>query len=406
VLVIAALALVGWLAGSALAGDTDGERAVFAALSVLVMGYPCAVGIAAPLSIVRGGGEAADRGIIMRTGEAFQTLRLVRTVVLDKTGTLTEGRMAVRELEPTGTVEELLAAGAAAEAPSEHPLAIAVVDAALDHGVAVDDPADFESHTGLGVLATLGSSTVLVGRPSFLAKRGVNLEALRSRIAELQEAGRTVIAASRDGRALGIIALGDRLRPDAAETVAAIRGLGIEPVLITGDNERAARHFAREAGIVQVHAAARPEQKAQIVHELQQRGRVAMVGDGINDAPALMQADVGIAMGGGTDIAMESADIIVVGDRLEAVLTAREISRTSYRKIKQNVTLAFLFNGIGVPLATTGLVHPVWAMIAMALSVTSLFVNSLWGRPSLLFGAIRSVGRPLTSEPTPAAAPG
>ncbi|MCA1679235.1 MAG: HAD-IC family P-type ATPase, partial [Actinobacteria bacterium] len=314
-------------------------------------------------------------------------------------------QMAVRELEPIGRAEELLAAAAAAEAQSEHPLAIAVVDAALDRGLAVEDPADFESHTGLGVEAIVAGSTVLVGRPSFLAERGVNLEALRSRIAQLEQAGRTVIAASRDGRALGIIALGDQLRSDAVETVEAIRALGITPVLVTGDNDRAARHFAREAGIEKVHAAVRPEQKAQIVRELQQHGRVAMVGDGINDAPALMQSDVGIAMGGGTDIAMESADIIVVGDRLDAVLAAREISRASYRKVKQNVTLAFLFNGIGVPLATTGLVHPVWAMIAMALSVTGLFVNSLWGRPSLLFGAIRSVGRPVASDPTPAVAP-
>jgi len=402
VLLISVLALVGWLAGSSLLGETDVQRAVFAALSVLVMGYPCAVGIAAPLSIVRGGGEAADQGIIMRTGEAFQTLRLVRTVVLDKTGTLTEGRMVVRELEPAGQTQELLAAAAAAEAPSEHPLANAVGDAALDRGVQVRDPEDFESHTGLGVQATVDGHTVLVGRPRFLDEHGVHLEALAGRIAELEEAGRTVIAASRDGRALGIIALGDRLRGDAAETVAAIRELGITPVLVTGDNARAARHFADEAGVEAVHAGVRPEEKAQIVRDLQQEGRVAMVGDGINDAPALMQADVGIAMGGGTDIAMESADIIVVGDRLEAVLAAREISRTSYRKIKQNVTLAFLFNGIGVPLATTGLVHPVWSMIAMALSVTSLFVNSLWGRPSLLFGAIRSVGRATARNPLPA----
>ncbi|MCA1679233.1 MAG: HAD-IC family P-type ATPase, partial [Actinobacteria bacterium] len=340
----------------------------------------------------------------MRTGEAFQTLRLVQTVVLDKTGTLTDGKMVVRELEPTGDLDELLLAAAAAEAPSEHPLANAVIDAALDRGLPVADPTDFQSHTGLGVEATVAHSTVLVGRPSFVAARGVDLATLDARIQELEQIGRTVIVASADGCALGIIALADQLRADAIQTVAAIRALGLTPVLVTGDNDRAARHFAREAGIEHVHAAARPEQKAQIIRRLQQHGRVAMVGDGINDAPALMQSDVGIAMGGGTDIAMESADIIIIGDRLQAVLTAREISRASYRKIKQNVTLAFLFNGIGVPLATTGLVHPVWAMIAMALSVTGLFVNSLWGRPSLLFDAIRSVGRPIASQPPASAA--
>ena len=401
VLSISALALIGWLVGSAAAGSVDVHRAVFAALSVLVIGYPCAVGIAAPLSIVRGAGEAADEGIIMRTGEAFQTLRLVRRVVLDKTGTLTEGHPTVRELEPLGAVNDLLAAAAAAESASEHPLARAVLDAALDSGLPIPDPDEFHSHTGLGVEATVAGDTVLAGSPAFLAERGIDLGTLTPRIVPLEAEGRTVIAVARNGQALGAIALGDRLRADAARTVTALRELGIEPVLVTGDNERAAAHFAREAGIEEVHAGVRPAEKAAIIRQLQQHDRVAMVGDGINDAPALMQADVGIAMGGGTDIAMESADVIIVGDRLEAVLRAREISRWSYRKIKQNVTIAFLFNGIGVPLAATGLVYPVWAMIAMALSVTTLFVNSLWGRPKLFTDAILSVGRQAAAtEPT------
>ena len=393
VLSLSLLALLGWLAGSAIAGDLDVQRAVFAALAVLVMGYPCAMGIAAPLSIVRGSGEAAAQGIIMRTGEAFQTLRLVERIALDKTGTLTAGRPVVTEIAALGDEGDLLTVAAGAESASEHPLAAAVVDAAFDRGLPVGEPQDFASHTGLGIEATLDGHAVLVGRPAFLAEHGVDLHAVEERIEHLEAQGRTVIAVSRDGRAVGAIALGDQLRPDAAHTVARLRELGVEPVLITGDNERAARHLAHQAGIEEVHAGVHPDQKATILRDLQRRGRVAMVGDGINDAPALMQADVGIAMGGGTDIAMESADVIITGERLEPLLTAREISRTSYRKVKQNVTIAFTFNGIGVPLATTGLVYPVWAMIAMAVSVSLLFINSLWGRPDLLIGALLSVGR-------------
>ncbi|HWP34112.1 MAG TPA: cation-translocating P-type ATPase [Thermodesulfobacteriota bacterium] len=397
VLIVAALAVVGWLLGSWLvAGQADVERAVFAGLSVLVMGYPCAVGISAPLSIVRGAGEAAERGILMRTGEAFQGYRLVRTIVLDKTGTLTEGRPVVREIEVLeGTEEALLAVAAAAEACSEHPLAQAVVEAASARGAVLPDVQSFEALPGRGVVARTEQGELLVGSPAFLASRGVDLAPAAARIRALEEAGRTVIAVARNGRALGVLALGDALRPDAARTVAALRRAGLEPVLLTGDNERAARRIAREVGIGEVYAGVLPDGKAEVVRRLQANGRVAMVGDGINDAPALMQADVGIAMGGGTDIAIESADIIVLSNRLEALLVAREISRRSYRKMLQNVTLAFLFNGIGIPVAATGLIYPVWAMVAMVVSVTAIFFNSLWGRPRLFFDAILSVGRPV-----------
>jgi heavy metal translocating P-type ATPase len=399
VLLLSAGSFIAWFVGSWLAGgEADVQRATFAALSVLVMGYPCAVGIAAPLSIVRGAGEAADKGIIMRTGEAFQAFRLVRTVVLDKTGTLTEGRPTVQEIEPVGSPDELLALVAAAEASSEHPLAQAVLTAAVERGLDVPSVEDFDSLAGRGVMARIGGDLVLVGRPSFLKDEGVDLSGLEHRVAELEEAGRTVIAASRGGRLLGAIAFDDSVRPDASEAVSAMRQAGIRPVLVTGDNRRAAERVALELGIGEVHAGALPNEKAEAVRALQRTGRVAMVGDGINDAPSLMQADVGVAMGAGTDIAIESADIVIVGNRLPSILTAREISRYSYRKTRQNVTLAFLFNGIGIPLATTGLVYPVWAMVAMALSVTTIFVNSLWGRPRLFFDAIMSVGRGVPGE--------
>ncbi|WP_219416396.1 heavy metal translocating P-type ATPase [Pseudonocardia nigra] len=395
VLIVSALALLGWLVGSwALAGDPDVRRAVFAGLGVLVMGYPCAVGIAAPLAIVRAAGEAADQGVIMRTGEAFQTFGQIRTVLLDKTGTLTEGRPAVREVEALGSAEELLRLAAAAESSSEHPLARAVVAAAEQRGLSVPAAEDFTSVTGFGVTARVEGREVLVGRPQFLTDRGVDLAPLAETVARLEAAGRTAVAVAADGRPLGVVALGDEIRADAVEAVAQLRAAGLSPVLVTGDNARAARHIAEQLGIDDVRAGVLPEGKAEIVREFQAGGdRVAMVGDGINDAPALMQADVGIAMGGGTDIAVESADIIIVRDDLRAVLTARQLSRSAYRRTRHNVALAFLFNGIGIPLATTGLVYPVWAMVAMAASVTTIFINSIGGRPSLLFDAISSVGR-------------
>jgi len=402
VLVVSALALVGWLAGSwALAGEPDVRRGVFAALGVLVMGYPCAVGIAAPLAIVRAAGEAADRGIIMRTGEAFQTFGQVRTVLLDKTGTLTEGRPGVRAIEALDDEGDLLRFAAAAESSSEHPLARAVVAFAENRGLTLPTAQEFTSVTGLGVTARIEGRDILVGRPQFLTDRGVDLTPLAESIGRLEQDGHTVIAVAADLAPVGVIALGDQLRTDAVEALAQLKADGLTPVLVTGDNPRAAAIIAAQLGIDDVRAGVLPEDKAAIVREFQTGGaRVAMVGDGINDAPALMQADVGVAMGGGTDIAVESADVIIVRDDLGAVLAARDLSRSAYRRTRHNVALAFTFNGIGIPLATTGLVHPVWAMIAMAASVTAIFANSIGARPSLLFDAIGSVAR-RTNDATP-----
>ncbi len=406
VLAIAGLAVIGWLLGSWLAtGQIDVERAVFAGLSVLVMGYPCAVGISAPLSIVRGAGVAAERGILMRTGEAFQGFRLVTQIALDKTGTLTEGRPSVREIEALEVSEpELLAIAAAAEASSEHPLGQAVVKAAFERGVTPPEIQSFEAFPGKGVIAHLGASKVLVGSPRFLTEQGIDLSRLRARVEHLEAAGRTVIAVARKTHALGVIALGDTLRADAVSAIAALREAGLKPILVTGDNERAARRVAADLGIEEVHAGVLPQDKAAMVRALQTSARVAMVGDGINDAPALMQADIGIAMGAGTAIAIESADIIILSNHLEGLPAAREISRRSYRKMVQNVALAFCFNGGGIPLAATGLIHPIWAMVAMAVSVTAIFFNSLWGSPRLFFDAIRSVGRPVVPTGLPQAA--
>jgi len=401
VLILSALSVVGWTLGSWLiTGNADLQRGVFAGLSVLVMGYPCAVGIAAPLSIVRGAGEAAAHGIIMRTGEAFQAFRLVKQVALDKTGTLTVGRPVLREIAALSDANGVLAVAAAAEASSEHPLGQAVLNEALERGLTVPEVDDFEAVSGRGVSALIGSVRVRVGSPRYLQESDVDINPLQARIAELEHDGNTVVVVARDRVLLGAIGLGDALREDAIETVAALKQAGVIPILVTGDNPRTAQRVAEQVGIERLYAGVLPGRKAEIIRELQRDGRVATVGDGINDAPALMQADVGIAMGGGTDFAIDSADIIVLGAMLRPILIAREISRWSYRKVKQNVALAFLFNGIGIPAAATGLVYPIWAMVAMAVSVSSIFINSLWGRPALFFDAILSVGRAKTSEPS------
>lgn len=395
VLLTAAAATLFWLLVPMIGGGApDVQRAMFAGLSVLVMGYPCAVGISAPLSIVRGAGEGAERGVLMRTGEAFQALRRVQRVVFDKTGTLTEGHPALREIVPVaGSEEELLALAGAAEANSEHPLARTIVEEAFNRSISLPDVQGFQAVAGKGVRARLGDKKLIVGSPSFLASEGVNLSPHEGRITELEAQGLTVIAAAREGELLGLLALGDALRHDAAETVRRLHAMGIRTSMITGDNELAAKHFARAAGIEEVHARVLPAEKATLIRKLQEKERVAMVGDGINDAPALMQAEVGIAFGSGADIAIESADVIILNKRVGAVIDAYEISRYSYGKMVQNVVLAFTFNGIGIPAAATGLVYPIWGMVAMAASVTAIFINSLWSRGTYFFQAIKTVGQ-------------
>ena len=393
VLSLSAAAIVGWIVGPLIfGGSADLERAVFAGLTVLVMGYPCALGVSAPLSIVRGAGEAAERGILMRTGEAFQGYRLATHVVFDKTGTLTEGRPALREVVASGESEHnLLAIAAAAESASEHPLAQAVLSAAMAKGIAPLELSEFTAVPGRGVRARIAGDDVLAGNPRFLMNEGVALN--DEEICRLEVAGHTVVGVARNARVLGLLAFGDRIRDDARAVVTQLKKMGIRTVIVSGDNEGATRRVGEDLGVDEIHAGLLPQDKAALIRDIQRSGKVAMVGDGINDAPALMQANIGIAMGEGTDIAIDSADIIILNNRLKAVIEAREVSRWSYRKMLQNVMLAVLFNGIGVPLAATGLIYPIWAMAAMAISVTAIFFNSLRGKPRLFFDAILSVGQ-------------
>ncbi len=384
VILFAGAGLLLWTVGAWLfTGQVDTVRSIFAALAVFVMGYPCALGMATPLAMIRGGGEAAQRGILMRSAAAFQALHQIDVVLLDKTGTLTAGKPQVVAVAPAPGVNEVdcLRLAAGAELPSEHPLARAVISRALQKSVTPPGAEGFQATPGKGVVAHIEDMTVRVGSLDFLEEAGVHTDLFAADIARWGSMGWTVIGVAADDRLLGLLAIADAPKPDARETVQALRSLGLRPIMITGDREATARAIAGELGIDEVHARVLPQEKADIVRRYQAEGRrVAMVGDGINDAPALMQADIGIAIGAGTDIAIESSDVVLVGERLAAVVDAYHIGRRAYRKTVQNLVLAFAFNGIGVPLAVTGLVHPVWAMIAMVASVSAVLLNSFGGR--------------------------
>ena len=384
VIAFAGLAVLIWTLGAYLVtGQTNLVRGIFAMLAVFVMGYPCALGMATPLALIRGGGMAADRGILMRSGEAFQILPDIDTVVFDKTGTLTVGAPEVVAPWTAEGIEEpeMLRLAGSAEQNSEHPLAEAVVAHAERKIGDLPGASDFESTTGKGVCATVEGQAVRVGSLAFLREHQVDSDGGAAWTKQQEGDGRTVIGVAAGEQLIGLLALADTLKVDAQATVAALRDQGRAPVLLTGDNERTARAIAQELGIEEVEARAQPDEKADRIHALQDESRrVAMVGDGINDAPALTQADVGVAIGAGTDIAIESADVILMGERLGALVDAFEIGANSYRKTKQNLALAFSFNGIGVPLATTGWVDPVWAMVAMAASVSAVLLNSFGGR--------------------------
>jgi P-type Cu+ transporter len=374
VLGIAALALTGWIVAGVIFGASYELRACYAALSVLVMGYPCALGMATPLALIRGGGEAARRGVLVRSAEAFQMLKDIDAAVFDKTGTLTEGKPKV-----LGTIaEEVLATAAALEQFSRHPLATAIVNEAQANALTLPDKIDdFQETPGRGAAGTLGGARVLVGSPRFLKDNGIVLPADVG--AGLPEAA-TVVGVARDKRLLGFIPLGDEARPDAEMVIRTLAGRGIESIMVTGDNRRAAQALAARLGIRRLRAEALPAAKADYIRELQSKGlRVAMVGDGINDAPALMQADIGVAFDAGTDIAIESADAVVMNQALTAIPNLLDIGRRSYAKTAQNLAIAFAFNGIGIPVAASGILQPVWAMVAMAASVSAVLINSFGG---------------------------
>ncbi|WP_282696573.1 heavy metal translocating P-type ATPase [Streptomyces sp. CC208A] len=360
--------------------------ALVSAVAVLIIACPCALGLATPLSVMIGTGKGARAGILIRSAEALETAHALDTVVLDKTGTVTAGRPALTDVRPadgtTGT--ELLRLAAAVEADSEHPLGRAIVAGARDRGVRPPTATGFESVTGKGVRARADHHIVLVGAARLLHDAGVDTTLLDPVAAELSAAGRTPVLAAVDGRPAGVLAVADPLKDDSAQAVAALRHLGVDVVMITGDNARTAAAIAEQVGITRVLAEVLPEHKADEIRRLQTEGHtVGMVGDGINDAPALAQADVGLAIGTGTDVAIEAADITLISGSLTGVVTAIRLSRATLRNIKQNLFFALVYNAVGVPVAA-GALYPLWgvrlspiiAAAAMALSSLSVVTNA------------------------------
>ncbi|MGC9023575.1 MAG: copper-translocating P-type ATPase, partial [Chloroflexia bacterium] len=352
--------------------------AVYAAVAVLVIACPCALGLATPTAIMVGTGLGAQNGILIRSGEAVQALKDLQVIVFDKTGTLTRGRPEVIEVAALdGREEDVLRWAASAELGSEHPLGRAVVERARDQGLPLSAPADFQARRGQGVQARVEGHEVRVGSVRFLEATGIELTPLGDTVKRWEEEARTVMGVALDGHLLGAIALADRLKDDAAAAVAELERMGIQTAMLTGDNRRTAEAIARRCGISRVLAEVLPEGKVDEIRRLQAEGkRVGMVGDGINDAPALTQADVGIALGSGTDIAIEAADITLVRGDLSGVVRAVYLSRAIFRKIVQNLFWAFFYNVVMIPLAVLGLMHPVLAEIAMATSSITVVSNA------------------------------
>ncbi|WP_280981865.1 MULTISPECIES: heavy metal translocating P-type ATPase [unclassified Bradyrhizobium] len=375
VLAIALAAFLGWwlMVGDMTAG-------VVAAVSVLVIACPCSLGLATPTALMVGTGAAAKAGILIRDAEALERTHRLDTIIFDKTGMITEGRPAVTEIVCHGVDEaQLLALSGAAQTGSEHPLARAVLMKAK--GLSFPKLVDFQSHTGLGLTANVDGRRIVIGNRRLMAEHGVSLDPLVAEAARLEERGRTVMWVAElttSAELLGIIAVADPVKPTASDAVRHLHDIGIETVLLTGDNERTAAAVAAQVGIDRVLAGVLPGEKSNEVQRLQKEGRrVGMVGDGVNDAPALAAADVGIAMGTGADVAMETAGITLMrGDPL-LVGNAISVSRATYNKIRQGLFWAFIYNVVGLPLAAFGLLSPVIAGAAMALSSVSVVTNAL-----------------------------
>ena len=356
-------------------------------IAVLVISCPCALGLATPTAIMVGTGKGAENGILIKSAESLEVAHQVDTVVLDKTGTVTMGRPAVTGLMPAGGVDpaELMTRAASVEARSEHPLAVAIVERAKQEGLPLRDAADFAATAGQGVSAVVDGQRILAGNLKMMREAGVPLEGLDSAAAEWANQGKTPLYFSREGRMLGLIALEDEVKPTSRAAIDAMKAMGMKVVMLTGDNKATAAAIQRRMGISRVVAEVMPQDKEEEVRRLQAEGhKVAMIGDGINDAPALARADVGIAIGAGTDVAIESADIVLMKSDLMDAVTAVQLSRATIRNIKQNLFWAFFYNSVGIPLAAGvfyGLLgwklNPMFGAAAMSLSSVCVVSNAL-----------------------------
>jgi Cu+-exporting ATPase len=337
------------------------------------------MGLATPTALMVGTGVGAAKGILIRSGAAIQTMRDIDTVCLDKTGTLTHGRPEVVDIASgKSSPDTVLTIAASVDSASEHPIAAAFVRAAKAKGLTFESSTGFQAFPGKGVSAAVNGQTVLVGKEAFLNESDIDTTRLEKTIFDYQEAAKTVVLVAVDNQAIGAIAVADTLKPDARQVVAALQARAMHVVMISGDNERTAKTIAIQTGIKRVLGDVLPADKADAIRELQDEGKkVAMVGDGINDAAALVQADIGIAIGTGTDVAIESADVTLVKGDLTSLVEAIDLSEATFSKIKQNLFWAFGYNMLAVPLAIMGLLHPLIAEAAMALSSFNVVINSL-----------------------------
>ena len=382
VFLIGLIAAVLWL--------VSGESFVFSMkifIAVLVIACPCALGLATPTAIMVGTGRGADLGILVKSGEALETAHKIDTVVLDKTGTITEGKPVVTDILSIPGYEEnqILAWAASAESGSEHPLAEAIMNEAKARSISLLKVTEFMAEPGMGIRGQMDGHQVLLGNPRMMDRNSISMEGLVAQYDQLSEEGKTPMVMAVDGKPAGIIAVADTIKASSHEAVNRLRDMGLEVVMLTGDNRRTAEAIGRQLGISRIEAEVLPGDKAEVVGQLLSEGKkVAMVGDGINDAPALAKADVGIAIGSGTDVAMESADIVLMRNELTGVATAIQLSRSTMRNIRQNLFWAFGYNVIGIPIAA-GLLHlfggpllnPIFAAAAMSLSSVSVLTNAL-----------------------------
>lgn len=375
VLAIAAVTFVIWyLLGQGI------NQALLSAVAVLVIACPCALGLATPTAIMVGTGKGAENGILIKGGEHLEAAYKLNAVVVDKTGTITKGIPELTDVLSLGDLEpdDILQLASIAEKRSEHPLGVAIAARAIEVFGQLSEPDSFEAIPGRGVQAVVDGKTVYVGTRRLMREKGIDIEGLESRITELEDQGKTAMLMAVEDKLAGILAVADTVKESSPEAIADLQNMGIEVYMITGDNHRTADAIARQVGIRHVLAEVLPENKAEQVNQLQAEGKiVAMVGDGINDAPALATAHIGMAMGTGTDIAMEAADITLMRGDLRTIPAAIRLSRQTMRKIKQNLFWAFIYNIIGIPIAALGMLNPVIAGAAMAFSSVSVVTNSL-----------------------------
>jgi Cu+-exporting ATPase len=380
------VAIAAFIAWSIFGPEPSLVFAIVSAVSVLIIACPCALGLATPMSIMTATGRGAHAGVLVKDAAALERLAAVDMLVIDKTGTLTEGKPKLTDVIADGIEEnELLTLAAGLEKGSEHPLAEAVVDGAKARGIAVPGNADFEAVTGKGVSGTVSGKKVALGNAAMMADLGLDPATLAGKAEALQNEGRTAMFVAVEGRIAGIVAVADPVKETAAEAIRGLKAMGITIVLATGDNERTAKAIAKKLGIDRLRAGQLPQDKGSFVEDLRRRGAVvAMAGDGVNDAPALAAADVGIAMGTGADVAMESAGITLIKGDLTGIVRARRLAEGTLSNIRQNLFFAFLYNVIGVPIAA-GVLYPITGMLlspmlaaaAMSLSSVSVIGNAL-----------------------------